>query len=133
MGTHNKVMDISSESFPDCYLEVIAIDHDAPAPGRLRWFGLDHLGLREAIRDSPRLVHAVARTHKIGTLRQDLAKLALNPGQLLTAQRDTPHGQHPDGRCAAGAAHRDAGIAPRPCGPRRVAHRGLKASQCIEC
>ena len=92
MGTHNQVMDISSENFPGCYLEVIAIDPDAPPPGRVRWFGLDRPELREAIRDSPRLVHAVARTHKIETLCQDLAKLALHPGQLLTAQRDTPYG-----------------------------------------
>jgi hypothetical protein len=34
MGTHNRVIAISSESFPDCYLEVIAIDPNAPAPGR---------------------------------------------------------------------------------------------------
>jgi hypothetical protein len=34
MGTHNRVLAISSESFPDCYLEVTAIDPDAPAPGR---------------------------------------------------------------------------------------------------
>ncbi len=34
MGTHNRVIAISSESFPDCYLEVIAIDPDAPAPRR---------------------------------------------------------------------------------------------------
>lgn len=92
MGTHNLVMDISSESFPDCYLEVIAIDPDAPAPGRPRWFGLDHPEVREAVRDSPRLVHAVARTRKIEMLRRDLAELALNPGELLAAQRDTPHG-----------------------------------------
>lgn len=92
MGTRNLVMDISSESFPDCYLEVIAIDPDAPAPGRPRWFGLDHPEVREAVRDSPRLVHAVARTRKIEMLRRDLAELALNPGELLAAQRDTPHG-----------------------------------------
>jgi Glyoxalase-like domain len=29
MGTHNGVIAISSESFPDCYLEVIAIDPEA--------------------------------------------------------------------------------------------------------
>ena len=92
MGTHNRVIAISSESFPDCYLEVIAIDPDAPAPGRPRWFGLDHLEVRDAVRESPRLVHAVARTRKIEMLRRDLANFALNPGELLAAQRDTPHG-----------------------------------------
>jgi len=92
MGTHNQVMAISSESFPDCYLEVIAIDPDAPAPGRARWFGLDHPALRDALRDSPRLVHAVARTQKIETLCRELDSLALNPGELLAAQRETPYG-----------------------------------------
>jgi hypothetical protein len=86
------VIAISSESFPDCYLEVIAIDPDAPEPGRPRWFRLDHPDVREAVRESPRLVHAVARTRKIEMLRRDLANLALDPGQLLAAQRDTPHG-----------------------------------------
>ena len=52
MGTHNRVMAISSESFPDCYLEVIAIDPDAPAPGWPRWFGLDEPEVCEAVRES---------------------------------------------------------------------------------
>ena len=92
MGTRNRVIAISSESFPDCYLEVIAIDAEAPPPERPRWFGLDHPEVREAVRASPRLVHAVARTRKIETLRRNLANFALNPGELLTAQRETPHG-----------------------------------------
>ena len=36
MGTHNRLL-----SLGDLYLEVIAIDPDAPAPGRPRWFDLD--------------------------------------------------------------------------------------------
>lgn len=92
MGTHNRVIAISSANFPDCYLEVIAIDPDAPPPGRPRWFRLDYPEVREAIRDSPRLVHAVARTGKIEMLRRDLADLSLNPGELMAAQRETPYG-----------------------------------------
>jgi hypothetical protein len=34
----------------------------------------------------------VARTRKIEMLSRDLANFALNPGKLLAAQRDTPHG-----------------------------------------
>ena len=37
MGTHNRLMALGPES----YLEVIAIDPDAPAPARPRWFDLD--------------------------------------------------------------------------------------------
>lgn len=92
MGTHNLVMAISTERFPDCYLEIIAIDPDAPAPGRPRWFGLDQPALREALRERPRLVHAVARTRMIETLRRSLANFALDPGVPLAAQRDTQHG-----------------------------------------
>jgi hypothetical protein len=33
-----------------CYLEIIATDPEAPAPGRPRWFGLDQPALREAVR-----------------------------------------------------------------------------------
>lgn len=92
MGTHNRVMDISSARFPQCYLEIIAIDPEAPAPGRPRWFGLDQPALREAVREVPRLVHAVARTGMMKILRQSLATCALDPGVPLAAQRDTPHG-----------------------------------------
>lgn len=36
MGTHNRLL-----SLGDLYLEVIAVDPAAPAPGRPRWFDLD--------------------------------------------------------------------------------------------
>lgn len=36
MGTHNRLLGLG-----DLYLEVIAVDPDAPAPGRARWFDLD--------------------------------------------------------------------------------------------
>jgi hypothetical protein len=36
MGTHNRLIGLG-----DLYLEVIAIDPDAPPPGRPRWFDLD--------------------------------------------------------------------------------------------
>ncbi|MBC7940386.1 MAG: VOC family protein, partial [Chitinophagaceae bacterium] len=58
MGTHNRLLKISTETFPNCFLEIIAIDPDAPPPGRARWFGLDGLDLSSG----PRLVTFVART-----------------------------------------------------------------------
>jgi len=36
MSTHNCVMQSGNESF----LELIAVDPDAPAPGRTRWFSV---------------------------------------------------------------------------------------------
>lgn len=49
MGTHNRLLRLG-----DLYLEVIAIDPDAPAPAWPRWFGLD------AFDGPPRLAHWVA-------------------------------------------------------------------------
>lgn len=49
MGTHNRLLSLG----PDLYLEVIAVDPDAPAPLHPRWFDLDR-------RDGPpRLTHWV--------------------------------------------------------------------------
>jgi len=53
MGTHNRLLKIATEAYPAAYLEIIAIDTDAPPPGRPRWFGLDTLELSAG----PRLVH----------------------------------------------------------------------------
>lgn len=52
MGTHNRLLSLG----PGEYLEVIAINPDAPAPGRPRWFGLD------AFAGSPRPRCWIART-----------------------------------------------------------------------
>lgn len=40
MGTHNRLLSLG----PDTYLEALAPDPEAPAPGRPRWFGLDRYG-----------------------------------------------------------------------------------------
>ncbi len=52
MGTHNSLMALGS----DTYLEVIAIDPDAPKPGHRRWFNLD------AYTGAPRLTNWICRT-----------------------------------------------------------------------
>jgi hypothetical protein len=92
MGTHNRVVAIGSPRFPDCYLEIIAIDPAAAAPARPRWFGLDDPALREALREQPRLIHMVARTRMVEMLRWGLINCGLTPGEPIAAQRDTPHG-----------------------------------------
>jgi len=92
MGTHNRLLAISGERFPNAYLEVISIDRDAPAPGRPRWFGMDEPALQAAVRESPRLVHMVARTTMIEMVRWGLINCGLNPGVPIAAERDTPAG-----------------------------------------
>ncbi|WP_229423547.1 VOC family protein [Massilia frigida] len=57
MGTHNLLLRLGDALF----LEIIAIDPDAPAPGRPRWFALDTLASDAA----PALSAWVARTGDI--------------------------------------------------------------------
>lgn len=57
MGTHNSLLRLG----PRIYLEVIAVNPQAPRPARPRWFGLDTLTQN----DPPRLAAWVARTDAI--------------------------------------------------------------------
>lgn len=87
-GTHNRLLRIDSEAFPLAYLEIIAVDPEAPPPGRVRWFGLDGLDLSAG----PRLIHWVARTGALASLRQTLADRGYDTGPAVAASRDTPQG-----------------------------------------
>jgi len=58
MGTHNRLLRLDR-----CrYLEVIAIDPEAPAPGRPRWFELDTAAMQARLARAPALIHWVDRT-----------------------------------------------------------------------
>jgi hypothetical protein len=85
MGTHNRLLSLACEAFPRCYLEIIAIDPDAPAPARRRWFDLDDAAMQAALAAGPRLIHWVARC-------DDLAAADVAPAEILTAERATPQG-----------------------------------------
>jgi hypothetical protein len=93
MGTHNRLLSISGPDFDRCYLEIIAIDPQAPPPRRPRWFGMDGEALQAAARERPRLAHVVARTTNIEMLRWGLINCQLDPGALIAAHRDTAHGR----------------------------------------
>jgi hypothetical protein len=76
MGTHNCVLKLGE----DVFLEVIAVNPAAPAPGRARWFDLD----APASRPAPRLAAWVARTSDI----QHATSLATLPvGNTLALTR----------------------------------------------
>jgi hypothetical protein len=103
MGTHNRLLAL--DGWLDAYLEIIAVDPDAPAPGRARWFGLDEL--HAALRETPRLVHVVARTTNLDMHRWGLIAAGFDPGTTLAAQRDDLRWRitvRDDGRPLAGGA-----------------------------
>ena len=74
-GTHNALLKLGENS----YLEVIAVDPDAPPPSRARWFELDHAHKLE----QPKLIHWVARTDNLETQVHHLPML----GNILEASR----------------------------------------------
>ncbi len=112
MGTHNRLAKIASAAFPDAYLEIIAIDPEAPPPARVRWFGLDDPALQASlIERGPRLVHVVARSTMLDMHRWGLINVGLQPGEPVSAHRDTPAGRlawqilvRDDGRLLCGGA-----------------------------
>jgi len=69
MGTHNHLMQLAN----DAYLEIIAIDPQARAPGHPRWFGLDDAIMRTSLKQQPRLLTWVINT-------ADVKRLAASAG-----------------------------------------------------
>lgn len=111
MGTHNRLLKVATEAFPQAYLEIIAIDPEAPPPGRARWFGLDDPALQARIAEQPRLVHVVARSAMLDMHRWGLITVGCQPGDPVSAGRDTPQGRlqwqmllRSDGRLECGGA-----------------------------
>ena len=92
MGTHNRLLSIGSAAFAQAYLEIIAIDADAPPPSRPRWFGLDDAALQAALREQPRLLHIVARCTQLDATLAALAALGADAGKPVAAERASAHG-----------------------------------------
>lgn len=92
MGTHNRLLNISGEAFPRTFFEIIAVNPDAPPPGRARWFDLDTPALQALVREEPRLVHFVAQSPQAARAHRALAALGIDRGPLLRASRETPRG-----------------------------------------
>jgi hypothetical protein len=111
MGTHNRLLKVAAETYPDAYLEIIAIDPGAAAPGRVRWFGLDDGGLQARLQVQPQLIHFVARSTMLDMHRWGLIGVGFKPGDPVRAGRDTPAGPlawqilvRDDGRLECGGA-----------------------------
>jgi hypothetical protein len=77
MSTHNRVVNVGDSRF----LELIAIDPDAPAVPRKRWFGLDDPDVRARIATAPRGVGWVVRTDDLDRV------IATSPVELGAARR----------------------------------------------
>ncbi|WP_420596185.1 VOC family protein [Deinococcus sp.] len=76
-GTHNRLLSLGS-AYLSAYLEVLAINPDAPSPLRPRWFGLDTPAMQARLERGPALIHWVARTPAVPLPVQ---------GELLSLQR----------------------------------------------
>ncbi len=61
MSTHNCVMQTGNESF----LELLAIDPDAPDPGRVRWFTMDNPKTIARLAERPRALCWVVSTNNL--------------------------------------------------------------------
>ena len=92
MGTHNRLLKIATTAFPQAYLEIIAIDPDAPPPRRKRWFNLDDPALQRSLQTAPRLIHFVARSTMIDMHRWGLLGLGLQPGNPVQMSRESAQG-----------------------------------------
>jgi hypothetical protein len=97
MGTHNRLLSLG----PECYLEVLAIDPDAPAPGRPRWFELDTPAMQARLARGPALVHWAERTADLeAQLRDYPAPVRIESfsrGGLRWRLALTPDGSFPGG------------------------------------
>ena len=93
MGTHNRLLNIATPAFPRAFLEIIAIDPQASAPGRPRWFDLDDAALHASLERAPAVVHWVARCDDIDAEVAALARLGIERGRVIEATRDTPGGR----------------------------------------
>ena len=80
MSTHNCVMQSGNETF----FELIAIDPDAPDPGRARWFTLDFPETQDKIAERPRALCWVVSTDRLDEL---VASSPVRLGEIVTFVR----------------------------------------------
>ncbi|MHA1164970.1 MAG: VOC family protein [Alphaproteobacteria bacterium] len=80
MGTHNCLMQIGGGAF----LEIIAIDPDAPRPDRPRWYSLDDAQVQARIAERPALLTWVVRTDDIAGAA---AASLISPGPIEEGRR----------------------------------------------
>lgn len=87
MSTHNRLLNISSAAYPRCYLEIIAIDPEAPPPGRARWFDLDQPALQARLAEGPGLIHWVSRVPSLDAALAQWRSEGVDAGVAVAASR----------------------------------------------
>ena len=96
MGTHNRLIPITTPAFPRAYLEIIAIHREAVpqrAAGAKRWFDLDNEALQARLRaHGPQLAHWVAEVPDLPRALAALGAQGLDRGRVVAASRPTPQG-----------------------------------------
>jgi Glyoxalase-like domain len=88
MGTHNRLVKLGGGNFVQAYLEIIAVDPDAPAPAHRRWFDLDRLTPQAP----PQLRHLVLRCDDLEAACTALRAAGQDPGVPTAASRETAQG-----------------------------------------
>ncbi len=83
MGTHNALLKLG----PRAYLEVIAIDPDAAAPARPRWFSLDEPAMQARLAAGPALITWVLRCDSLAAACARVPDL----GEILSMSRGDFH------------------------------------------
>ncbi len=83
MGTYNSLWRLGT-----AYVEVIAINPDAPTPETPRWYGMDDPGVQARIAGAPHLINWVVATDD---LEAALAASPLDPGPARQFARDDLH------------------------------------------
>ena len=96
MGTHNRLIPIGSQDYPNAYLELIAIDTSATptkSSDDARWFDLDNANLQKRLlKHGPQLIHWVARVDDLTLALQTCNQHGVDIGGPVTASRPTPDG-----------------------------------------
>ena len=92
MGTHNRLFSVATPGHSRAYFEIIAIDPQAGAPGRKRWFDLDDASMHDALERGPRLVHWAAGVGDIARALALWSVRGIDAGRAVAATRDTQGG-----------------------------------------
>ncbi|WP_036553923.1 VOC family protein [Nisaea denitrificans] len=83
MGTHNRL----TRTGPDNFLEIIAIDPEQAAPGRVRWYRMDDPAVHEMTKTVPRPLSWIVATDDLDAVLGAARDLGLDLGRPVQVSR----------------------------------------------